>query len=48
MAKDRSMFKMTPEQLTSWMNAKRRTNIISNKRGKGSYDRRKFKRCEDM
>lgn len=37
---DKTMFKMSSEELQSWIHNKHRTFILPNKKGKGSYSRK--------
>lgn len=37
---DKSMFKMTPEELQQWLAIRKRGYAIGNKKGKGSYNRK--------
>lgn len=41
---DRRAFKMTPEQLDGVLKCYKRTHTVPMKKGKGSYNRQKFKR----
>lgn len=38
---DKSMFKMTPEELQSWLYLRKKGYTIENKKGKGSYTRKR-------
>jgi hypothetical protein len=44
---DRRIFKKTGDELQEYLAFKRRGSRVENKKGKGSYNRRKFKRGED-
>ena len=37
---DKSMFKMTPEELQAWLYLRKKGYVIENKKGKGSYTRK--------
>ena len=37
---DKSMFKMTPEELQQWLAIRKKGYAIENKKGKGSYNRK--------
>lgn len=37
---DKSMFKMTPEELQHWLYMRNKGYVIENKKGKGSYNRK--------
>ena len=37
---DKSMFKMTPEELQQWLAIRKKGYAIENKKGKGSYTRK--------
>ena len=37
---DKSMFKMTPEELQQWLHFRKAGSKIENRRGKGSYKRK--------
>lgn len=37
---DKSMFKMTPEELQQWLSIRKKGYTIENKKGKGSYNRK--------
>ena len=37
---DKSIFKMTPEELQIWLHFRRANSRIENKKGKGSYKRK--------
>lgn len=41
MKKDKSMFKMNKEELQSWLHNRNRGFVIENKKGKGSYNRKR-------
>lgn len=41
MKKDKSMFKMTPEQLQTWLHFRNAASAKEGKKGKGSYKRDK-------
>lgn len=41
---NKSMFKMSDEELQLWLYNRKRAFTIENKKGKGSYDRRKNKK----
>lgn len=36
---DKSIFKMTPEQLQTWLHFRKASSKVKNKKGKGSYKR---------
>ena len=38
---DKSMFKMKPEELQHWLYLRKKGYVIQNKKGKGSYKRKK-------
>ena len=44
---DRRIFKKTGDELQEYLAFKRRDSRVENKKGKGSYNRRKFKRGDD-
>lgn len=44
---DRRIFKKTGDELQEYLAFKRRGSRVENKKGKDSYNRRKFKRGED-
>jgi hypothetical protein len=44
---DKRIFKKTGDELQAYLAFKRRGSATKNKKGKGSYDRKKFKRGED-
>jgi stalled ribosome alternative rescue factor ArfA len=37
---DKSLFKMTPEELKHWLHFRKAHSCVENKRGKGSYKRK--------
>lgn len=37
---DKSLFKMTPEQLRLWLHYRKACSSVENRRGKGSYKRK--------
>ena len=37
---DKSMFKMSPEELALWMHFRKACSCVENRRGKGSYKRK--------
>ena len=43
---DKRMYKKTGEELQQYLHFRKRGSATKNKKGKGSYDRRKFKRGE--
>ena len=45
--KDRSMFKMTEEELTTWIHLRKKCATMKAKKGKGSYSRKNLKISED-
>ena len=44
---DKRMFKKSPEELQQYLHFRKRGSIKENQKGKGSYNRQKFKRGED-
>lgn len=44
---DRRIFKKSGEELQEYLAFKKRGSRVENKKGKGSYNRRKFKRGEE-
>ena len=44
---DRRIFKKSGEELQKYLAFKKRGSRVENKKGKGSYNRRKFKRGEE-
>ena len=44
---DRRIFKKTGEELQQYLAFKRRGSRVENKKGKGSYNRQKFKKGSD-
>lgn len=44
---DKRIFKKTGDELQAYLAFKRRGSATKSKKGKGSYDRKKFKRGED-
>lgn len=44
---DKRIFKKTGDELQAYLAFKRRGSATKNKKGKGSYDRKKFKKGED-
>ena len=48
--KDKSykqLFKMSNDELQEYLQFQRKGSVIENKKGKGSYNRRKFKKIEN-
>lgn len=45
---DKSMFKMTPEELQTWLHLRKANFCIENKKGKGSYKRKPKHRNQDI
>ena len=43
---DKQVFKKTGEELQQFLDFRKRGSFIKNKKGKGSYDRSKFKKGE--
>lgn len=43
---DRRVFKKEGEELQDWLNFRKRGSKVSNKKGKGSYNRQDFKKGE--
>ena len=43
---DRSMFKLEDEELQQYLHFRKRGSVVKNKKGKGSYNRKKFKDFE--
>lgn len=41
--KDKSIFKMTPEELDFWIHIRKKSSAMKKKKGKGSYSRKNFK-----
>ena len=37
---DKSVFKMTPEQLQTWLHYRKACSSVENRKGKGSYKRK--------
>lgn len=44
---DKRMFKKEGEELQQYLRFRKRGSVIKNKKGKGSYDRKKFKNNEN-
>lgn len=44
---DRRMFKKEGEELQQYLHFRKRGSVVKNKKGKGSYDRKKFKNNEN-
>ena len=42
-----SMFKKEGEELQLYLHFRKRGSVVANKKGKGSYNRQKFKRGQD-
>ena len=40
---DKSCLKMTPEELQAHIHFRKRGSVVENKKGKGSYNRQKYK-----
>ena len=43
---DKSIFKMSDEELQSWLAVRKRSSVVANKKGKGSYKRKTKHRGE--
>ena len=43
---DKRMFKKTGEELQQYLHFRKRGSVVENKKGKGSYNRREFKKGE--
>ena len=41
---DKSIFKMSDEELQSWLAVRKRGSVVANKKGKGSYKRNEMHR----
>ena len=44
---DKRMFKKTGEELQQYLHFRKRGSVVENKKGKGSYNRQKFKRGDE-
>lgn len=44
--RDKSIFKMTPDQLQQWLYLRNKASRIENKKGKGSYNRKDNKKFD--
>lgn len=44
---DKRMFKKEGEELQQYLHFRKRGSVVKNKKGKGSYDRKKFKNNEN-
>ena len=44
---DKRMFKKTGEELQQYLHFRKRGSVVENKKGKGSYNRQKFKKGID-
>ena len=44
---DKRIFKKTGEELQNYLQFKQRGSNVKSRKGKGSYDRRKFKNSEE-
>lgn len=44
---DKRMFKKEGEELQQYLHFRKRGSMVKNKKGKGSYDRKKFKNNEN-
>lgn len=40
-------YKMTPQELEIWLKLRKKCGAMRKKKGKGSYNRQKFKKIED-
>lgn len=44
---DKRMFKKEGEELQQYLHFRKRGSVVENKKGKGSYNRQKFKKIEN-
>ena len=44
---DRRMFKKEGEELQQYLHFRKRGSVVRNKKGKGSYDRKKYRKFDE-